>query len=430
MQAFPDHAIKLLQHRSGIRFISVAIPHYPVSISSVWIAAGSRYDPKGKEGLSHLFEHLLGTKTKNYPDRQKRIVEVEREGFTYNAITTKETQLYFYMHSSEKTKRAVDLLVDGIWSSQFSSEDILEEKEVVNNEERDNFHDPASYIWRLADRGLWEGKDLAQDLYGSKESRASIEKHDFEAFQKHMFVPEKMTFILINSNMSDEEILSLPLQDFTLQGKEIIGKNDKLRQKAQVKGHFIFEYRETDSVQIALSFLTDALHDEKETMLLSVVRDYLASGWMSRLIQRLRVEKKLTYWVSGETRDYRNSGYIRFTFSLQPNNLEEALKIFEEEIHNLKSKEIPKRILEDHIYKHKSDIIRQSVDPDSLLWWYGWYSSILLRRPQTVDEYIKALDNIEPLDIQKICRKYFIEENFSLALVGKEQLKIKMPTFQ
>ena len=38
-----------------------------------------------KEGIAHLFEHLLLTKTSNIPDRQKRLIEVERRGFISNS---------------------------------------------------------------------------------------------------------------------------------------------------------------------------------------------------------------------------------------------------------------------------------------------------------------------------------------------------------
>ncbi len=397
----------------------------------MWIKAGSKHDPQGREGLSHFFEHLLCTKTKRFPDRQMRITAIEREGFLYNALITKELQQYFFLHSPEQTGKAIEFLIDGIWSTQLLSSDIEEEKDVIRNEEQSNYNDPMSYIWRLADRGLWGEKGLGKDLYGNINTISLIGKDDFVEFNKDFFIANNMTLLLINPRISDADILSLsfPTTSFSPSDKVSGQRSYEILMKKPSRG-LIFEKRDISTAQIALSFTTQSIKNDREIMILTIIREYLASGWMSRLIQRLRLEKKLTYWVHGESRDYENEGYIRFYLSIAPEVLSDVIKIFEEEIVSLKTKTIPSEILKDHIRKHRADLLRQSIDSDSLLWWYGWYSSILRKNPQTIDEYLQAIDLINGNDIQQIAKKYLTDANFSMAYIGNKRPALSLPTFQ
>lgn len=429
MFQMPRHSAKILEHNSGINLVRVDIPQYPLSISSIWISAGSRYDLLGKEGLAHLFEHLLGAKTTTFPDRQKRNEAIEREGLTYNAITTKETQSYFYIHTVEKTRRALELLFDGIQNTLFTEQDIDEEKRVIQNEERRNYHDPASYIWRLADKGLWEKEELGKNLFGTHESLAAIRREDFLVFQEKMFSAERTTAVFVNPGMSDSELQSFALFPHYFSRKSAYPSSED-RNITTVKKHIIFEQRDTETLHLAASFLTNSVRDKKEQMVLAFIRDYLANGWMSRLVQKLRVEKKLTYWVSGETRDYLGSGYIRFSFSLSPSELTTALHIFEEEIQKLKTTLLSHETMKNFLSKQRTDILQLSVDPESLLWWYGWYSSLLRETPQAINEYLTALEKLQPADLQQVAQKYFTASRFSLALLGEEPNGEIIPDFQ
>jgi len=49
--------------------------------------AGSRFDPKGKEGLAHFVEHMLTSKTKNFATKDKLAVSLERYGGSFSLAT-------------------------------------------------------------------------------------------------------------------------------------------------------------------------------------------------------------------------------------------------------------------------------------------------------------------------------------------------------
>jgi len=419
-----QHEVVKYKLSYGCDMLEIQIPNYPISASSCWLNAGSKNDPFGKEGLAHFFEHLLCNRTKKYPQRQKRLEEVEKRGFYYNATTTKELQRYFYIHTSDKSKDAFNFLCDGVFDSFFTSDDLNREKNIILNEERNNFLNPSQYIWRLADRGVWSSSILEKDLYGNQNTIMSIQKSDILNFYQSLFIPSNMFFLIINPQKHDTSVITERLHGF---------KNNKKGEASPFRYHiqpFVFEKRDTDLTYLALTFVTTNAMNLNDAIVLDFIRDYLASGWLSRLIRRLRVENTFAYWVNSETSYYKESGSLRFYMSINPSDFNSVINIFEEEIYFLVTNFIKKIDLQTYIFKYKSDLLRRSLEIDWLLWWYGWYGSVTHSTPLSIVDYINQLDKITPQLIQNIARKYLSKDNFSLAAIGREEPIYKMAMFQ
>lgn len=421
-----QHSVGLTILKNGIRFLSVQIPNFPFAVSSVWINAGSRFDLSGKEGLAHLFEHLFFTRTKTYPNRQKRLEEVEKRGFMFNAFTSLETQHYFYTHSVEKTDEATKFLIDGLWSSIFDDKDIDREKSVISEEEARNHADPSSYIWRLANKGLWRGSALAKDIYGTKKSLQSVCRKDMVEFYKKYFIPSRMVFLLISPLTDTTKVLKEIDSSISAGGKKL-PVNPSADYKIQP---VIFEKNESDVTQVALSFVTISIENFHHRMILDFIRDYLASGWTSRLVKILRVKHNLTYWVWSETDYMSDSGYLRFYFSINSHNVSKALRIFEQEIVRLKTKFISQSDLDNHKNKIIADFQRKSLDYDWLMRWYGYQTNISRQHSPALQQYISLLKRIESKTIAEIAQTYLIKDNFSVAVLGKSNPVDYVPNFQ
>lgn len=419
-----EHTFHLHRTKQGYRILNIQIPHYPVSTSSVWLNAGSCLDPNTKQGLSHFFEHLLFIKTKQFPDRQKRLEEVESNGLLYNAFTSIQTQHYFYVHSAQKSKKALELLIDGVNNSLITEKDVETEKEVILSEERENFHDPASYIWRLANKGVWGEKSLGKDFFGNQESIASISLSDIHQFYEDHFTPEKLLFVFINSILSAEE------QTLLIENLKLRTKEDSFSQVEKFsKKKIIFENRNIDTIQLCLSFQTLTVFEEEDRITQDLIANYLAGSWTSRLIQRLRIENNFTYWVSPDVAYLEKSGYLRFTLSISPENLQETLKIFENEIVRLQQEGISLKDLEQCQTKITSQILLNSVDYSWLMQWYG-YVSLFTDKPLSVEEYCQKIQKLKNEDIQRFSIIYLTKDNFSIAYMGNEELLKSSLTFQ
>ena len=53
--------------QNGLRVVTVVMPHLHTAEVAVYLRAGGRDDPAGKEGLSHFLEHMLFRGCREYP---------------------------------------------------------------------------------------------------------------------------------------------------------------------------------------------------------------------------------------------------------------------------------------------------------------------------------------------------------------------------
>src|SRR5207249_149310 len=77
----------------------------------VWVEAGSRHEPEGRVGMSHLIEHLVfkGTETRTAEAIARTMDSV---GGQMDAFTTKEHTCFYVQVLDEHLPLAVDLLTD------------------------------------------------------------------------------------------------------------------------------------------------------------------------------------------------------------------------------------------------------------------------------------------------------------------------------
>ena len=95
---------------NGLRVI-----HLPSDSNVVYcgfqIAAGTRNEEAGEEGLAHFCEHMTfkGTQRRN---AMRVLNELERVGGDINAFTNKEDTVFYAAVLREHLPKAVDLLTD------------------------------------------------------------------------------------------------------------------------------------------------------------------------------------------------------------------------------------------------------------------------------------------------------------------------------
>ena len=130
---------------SGLRVI-----HLPSTSSVVYcgfqIAAGTRDERPGEEGLAHFCEHMTfkGTQRRN---ALQIINALEGIGGELNAFTNKESTVYYAAVQKEHLRVAVDVLADMVFHSQYPQAEIEREVEVICDELESYNDSPAELIY-------------------------------------------------------------------------------------------------------------------------------------------------------------------------------------------------------------------------------------------------------------------------------------------
>jgi predicted Zn-dependent peptidase len=193
--------------QNGLRIISNQVPYVHSVTVGVWINAGAREDPAGREGLAHFIEHAVfkGTLKRDYVEIARCI---EETGGYIDAWTTKEQTCIYVRCLREHLALGFDLLADLICNPVFPAEEIDKEKQVVLEEIAGVNDSPEELIFEDFDRRSFPGHPLATPILGTEESVARLSGTDLRKFMQEHYVPGNILVTAVG-NVDHSEISTL-----------------------------------------------------------------------------------------------------------------------------------------------------------------------------------------------------------------------------
>lgn len=407
-------SLKLIMTNGNYFYIK--IPNDLISVISLWSCRGSSLDPKGKEGLSHYFEHLFLNKTATFPNKIAVLRKIDGSGLFFNAYTKKNSVYYYFIQRAQDQEDAYKILMQGLQEFSIEEKDVDREREVILNEQNQHAANPALHVWSMADRGLWPNTPFSGSGLGTKSSLSSITKDDILQYKELLFAKENIGFLTISSQEIspnlEHNLTELTTTDTHTPKSTVEYLNTEDSKK------IVCEYRPLDSIFLTISFPLPGLkYLMKDKLILDFIRNYLASGWSSKLIERLRLEKNYTYWVYGGIESFNEAGYFRISLSTTKKHIAEIISVVVEEIQKLQQEEINEEHLILRKNAMKAHFLKHYIQPENMLWWYGW-NIFLANRVITIGDYLDAIDNITSPEVLSTAQQYLPIENLHIAALG------------
>ena len=167
----------------------------PVIYCGFQIAAGSRHEQPGEEGLAHFCEHVTFKGT-----RRRRAWHIlnclESVGGDLNAFTTKESTVYYAAVLREHLSRAVDLLCDIVLHSTYPQHEIDKEIAVICDEIESYNDTPAELIYDEFERLLFGSHPLGHNILGQASQLRTYTTADALRFTARHYCPHNMIFFI------------------------------------------------------------------------------------------------------------------------------------------------------------------------------------------------------------------------------------------
>jgi len=173
---------------SGLRVI--ALPgESQVVYCGIIVHGGTRNEQPGEEGLAHFCEHLSFKGTRRRTAVQI-INAIEGVGGELNAFTQKEDTVYYAAVTRQHLRRALSVLTDIVFHSQYPQAEIEKECEVVCDE-IDSYEDsPADLIFDEFENILFEGHPLGHNILGTASQVRSYTHDHVERFAARYYRPD------------------------------------------------------------------------------------------------------------------------------------------------------------------------------------------------------------------------------------------------
>ena len=176
----------------GMRVIHIPATS-PVVYCGIAVAAGSRHEAPGEEGVAHFCEHVTFKGT-----RRRSALQIlnclESVGGDLNAFTNKEDTVYYAAIQREHFTRAVDLLADIVFCSVYPQQEIAHEVDVICDEIESYNDSPAELIYDEFENMLFQGHPLGHNILGTREGVSRFTADHARRFTARHYRPGRAVF--------------------------------------------------------------------------------------------------------------------------------------------------------------------------------------------------------------------------------------------
>lgn len=400
--------------KNGLTLITVNVPHLESVTTLVAVGAGSRYETKNINGISHFLEHMFFKGSRKYPSAEKIANLVDGIGAINNAATDKEVTYYWIKSSSKHVDLASDILSSMLKESLLAEEEIQREKGVIVEELRMYRDNPTRYVWELYERLQFGNQPLGWDIGGEEKIINALNRADFQKYMASLYSPKNMALVYVGKLPHNVE--KLAQQYF-----EDLPNNSQFKFKLykavkQTKPNVNLFYKKTDQANLVLGVQGYDRYDKKRYTA-KVLSTILGEGMSSRLFIQVRERRGLAYHVGANAGSYKDTGAFTVYAGVKLEKIEEALEVIKAELERITAE----KVTTDELKKAK-EMIRGRLaiwsESTNFLAEYFGTNFVLDEKIETFEEYIRKIDLVTLEDLQDIAKELFQKERMNLQIIA------------
>lgn len=396
---------------NGIPVIFEEIEYLRSVSFGVYVKAGSAFETKENNGISHLLEHMFFKSTENRTAKQIAD-EMAHIGGSLNAYTEKESTAFYVTTLEEQLPVAIDLIGDMLCNSAFTEEELKKEKGVVL-EEIDMYDDsPEDLVHEMLQKLAWKDDPLGFIISGEKKVVSSITREELVKFKEQMYTADRMTISIAGKVKIDETMVDLEKAFHSISK----AKEDKQLVAPVYKPIVFCRTKDIEQVHLNLAF-NSVSYESNEKYAFYLLNTILGGGDNSRLFQRLREEEGLTYSIYSYESIFEKAGLFHIDAVLNPSKVEKAMQQMKETIETLCDKGVSEEELAQAKQLLKTELIIGNESTKSKIYNNG-KTYLMHGCIKSVDEVLASIYQVTSEEIKMFARKYLKWDEKSISVVG------------
>jgi len=399
---------------NGLRIITVPVKNTKAVTVLVLVGAGSKYERKEINGISHFLEHMFFKGTKKRPSTLKIAETLDKVGGVYNASTSKEFTGYFAKVGSEHLDLALDWVSDIFLNSKIESRELEKEKGVIIEELNMYLDTPVKYIGDLWEELLYKDQPAGWRIIGEKENILRFKRKDFLNYLKNHYSALN-TVVCVAGNFEQKNILPKVKKYFKKIRKRVPVGKIEVKEIQESPAHLL-HFKKTDQTHLCLGVRGYNLFSPERyaQQLLSTI---LGGNMSSRLFIKIRERRGLAYYIQTGSEFYTDSGYLVTQTGIPHKEVFKVVNLILEEYKNIRDKKVSKEELQKAKDYIKGNLILGLESSDALASFYA-FQELLTGKILTLKEKFEMIDKVDREDVKNVAEELFQPKNLNLALIG------------
>lgn len=400
--------------KNGLRIITVPQKNGLSATVLVLVEAGSKYETKDINGISHFLEHMCFKGTTRRPTDFHISSELDQLGAEYNAFTGQEYTGYYAKVKSSYLDKAIDIVSDLYSNPLFNENDFEKEKGVII-EEINMYEDlPQRKIADSFTELLYGDQPAGWNIAGTKDTIRRMKRDQLVAYRKQHYVASASTIVVAGSFNEKKVLAHIEKAFATIPADKKFGKNKT--KESQQKPQVSLEYRTTDQTHIIVGCRAFDMFDDRRYAL-TLLSTIIGGGMSSRLFQIVRGQLGAAYYIRSGTDFSTDHGFWTTSSGVDHKKLTEVIKAILGEM-----KKLTREKVNDEELQRVKDNLSGSMaigleSSDDLATYYG-FQELLRKSLQEPDVAMKKYEAVTADDIQKVARYIFQDKKLNLAIIG------------
>ncbi|MDP3962549.1 MAG: pitrilysin family protein [bacterium] len=399
---------------NGLRVITIPMQDNPAVTVLVMVEAGSKYETKETNGISHFLEHMVFKGTPKRPNVSDISRELDGLGAESNAFTSDEYTGYYAKVDYRHIDTALDVISDMYLNPLFKEEEIEKEKGVIIEEIKMYRDLPQRQVHHILGSLLHGDQPAGWTILGPEENIRSFNRSHFIDYRSKHYVAGA-TVVVVAGAINEAEVIKKVEKLFAdIPQKE---KGSKLPVKElQEKPQLAVEYKKTDQTHLAMAVKTFPIGD-KRLPIVKVMSAVLGKGMSSRLFTRMRDGLGICYYIRTSHSAYTDHGDLTISAGVDTGRVEMGIENIIMELNRLKTELVPEREL-----KKAKDYIAGTtmlnLETSESQADYLGHQEVLKGDIKSPDRIIEDMNKVSSQEIMDLAREIFVNKNLNMAIVG------------
>jgi predicted Zn-dependent peptidase len=393
---------------NGLRIIHLPSPSQVV-YCGYDVAAGTRDEMPGEEGIAHFCEHMTFKGTARRHALQI-INALEGVGGDLNAFTNKEDTVFYAAISKEHFAKAVDVLTDIVFHSEYPQHEIEKEVEVICDEIESYNDSPAELIYDEFENILFKGHPLGHNILGQAEQLRTYKTEDFLRYARRCYRPDNMVFFtygdidfkkLVNTLNRSLSFIVAPPTNISSINYKLSTINDTI-------------IREIGTHQAHVMIGTRGYHyNHPYRMMLYLLNNILGGpGMNARFSLSLRERYGLVYTVESMMTCYSDTGSWSVYFGCDHHDIKRCCRLVRKELDRVMQKPLSANQLTAVKRQLKGQIAIACDNREQFALDFG-RSFLHHGTERHLDDLYRRIDAITAEDIQTVANELFATERLT-----------------
>ena len=400
---------------NGLKVLALKDPSAPLAVFQIWYNAGSVNESLGKTGLSHLLEHMMFKGTQKYgPKTFSKIIK--RAGGIDNAGTSRDYVLYFQKLAPDRLHLSIELEADRMHNLVMDPKETLSERDVVMEERRMRYEDdPQSLVFEEVVSTALKNHPYRRPVIGWMSDLQKITRDDLWEFYRTYYSPNN-AFIVVAGNIDVDLMIDKIKTEFGVVPKGPDIDNITIEEPEQRGERRVFVKKEAELPYIFIAYKAPAIRHE-DSFALDVLSSLLSEGKSSRIYKSLIDEKKIALSAGAGYSSIQKYPFLFYLYgtALPGKEIDDIENALYEEVDKIK-RDAP---AEREVQKVKNQIEADFIMGQDSIFFQARMLGIfeMIGDWRLKDEYLEGIKKVTPGDVQRVARKYLIEDERTVGIL-------------